>query len=91
MLRGFDFVDGDFAVHNMEPEEVPLDLEVLRSTSDSLVGREEKGTVVVLEDTASNRAGNCLVHTDPGDKFNEQRSDWEDVAHGLAQRGVLSF
>ena len=73
LLRGLDLVDGDFTVHDVEPEEMPLDLKVLGPTGDSLVCREKEGTVVVLEDASSNRAGDCLIHADSINEFDEQR------------------
>lgn len=73
LFFGVDFQDGDIAIGDVAPKEVPHDEEVLRPVGDTLFCGEKKSAVVVFKDTASNCRLELGRKTKCRDDFSEKQ------------------
>ena len=52
LVVGVNFEHDDLTRLHVAPEEVPLDVEVLGTRGETLIGGQQEGTIVVFEDGA---------------------------------------
>ena len=86
-----DLFNVDLTTLHMAPEEMPLDQEVLGSVCNALFGCEQKGAVVVFEDTATNGRLEYRWKEEDRHQFDEHVTEWNERSHGCAERRVFRF
>ena len=91
LFFGVNFQDGDVAIGDVAPKEVPLDEEILRPVGDTLFRGEKKSAVVVFEDATSNCRFELGWKTKCRDDFSEKGSEWQERPHARAEGGVFRF
>ena len=85
------FVDTHVSIFDILPKEMPLDMEVLGAGGDALIGGKQECSVVVFEHTGMDAGAEGCGELQGERDFNQERADWEQGSHTLAESGVFGF